>query len=91
MADEFRIEFAITRRREGEADFIEVGFGSSGTWSDVGQAAHILLSMVQNQEWETTEGMPEPETLGGASGDVDVCPPHCTCFECAGRVHHHLG
>lgn len=39
-------------------------------------------------------GMPEPETLGGASGDVDVCPPHdpdCTCFECAGRVHHHLG
>lgn len=59
MSD-YRIEFAIQRRREGEDDFAEIGFGSSGTWSSPEQAAHILQSAVQNREWETTDGMPEP-------------------------------
>lgn len=62
MLDEFRIEFTIQRRQDGadDDDFTEIGFGSSGAWSTVDQAGHMLLSAVQNREWETTEGMPEP-------------------------------
>lgn len=58
--DEFRIEFSITRCRDGEDDFTEIGFGSSGAWSDVDQAAHMVVTAVQTREWETNAGMPEP-------------------------------
>jgi hypothetical protein len=58
---QYRIDFTITRRTEGDADFEEIGFGSSGAWSDIDQAAHILQSSVQNREWETSEGMPDPD------------------------------
>jgi hypothetical protein len=58
---EYRIDYTITRRTDGEEDFTEVGFGSSGAWSSVDQAAHMLESAVANREWETTEGMPEPQ------------------------------
>lgn len=57
---EYRIEFQVQRRRAGESDFTEVGFGSSGGWSSPEQAAHILQSGVEHREWETTAGMPEP-------------------------------
>lgn len=60
MATEFRIEYTITRRRDGEEDFTEIGFGSSGTWSDVDQCAHMVDSAVQNLAWETEPGMPPP-------------------------------
>lgn len=60
MAD-YRIEFTITRREAGEGDFTEVGFGSTGEWESPETAAHILQSMVDNREWETTDGMPEPD------------------------------
>lgn len=63
MSDEYRIEFAIQRRSDGEDDFTEVGFGSSGGWGDVDQAAHIVSSMVQNREWETEAGQPEPSSV----------------------------
>jgi hypothetical protein len=58
--DEFRIDYTITRRRAGEADFTEIGFGSSGTWSDVDQAVHIVSSEVQSRSWETSSDMPDP-------------------------------
>lgn len=63
--DEFRIEFSITRRRasQDEDDFTEIGFGSSGAWSTIDQCAHMVISAVQNKEWETTEGMPDPEEV----------------------------
>lgn len=57
---EYRIDFTITRREDGADDFTEIGFGSSGTWGTPDQAAHILESTVQNREWETSDGMPEP-------------------------------
>lgn len=57
---EYRIEFAITRREDGEADFTEIGFGSTAAESSVDQAAHMLQSAVQNREWETSLGMPDP-------------------------------
>lgn len=63
--DEFRIEFTITRRRagQGEDDFTEVGFGSSGAWNDLRQCAHMIASAIDNREWETSPGMPDPEEL----------------------------
>ena len=60
---EYRIEFQIQRREPGDEDFTEVGFGSSGAWGSVGQAAHILESMVDHREWETTDGMPDPGSV----------------------------
>jgi hypothetical protein len=50
---EYRIEFSIHRRDDGAEDFAEIGFGSSGAWSDVDQAAYEVGSAVQNREWET--------------------------------------
>ncbi len=57
---EYRIEYTITRRRDDEDDFTEVGFGSSGAWSDPEQCAHILTSDIQNKRWETEPGHPDP-------------------------------
>jgi hypothetical protein len=56
---EYRIDFSVQRRTDG-GDWEEVGFGSSGAWGGVDQAAHMVNSAVQNREWETTDGMPEP-------------------------------
>lgn len=58
---EYRIEFSVQRRADGEDDFTEIGFGSSGACGGVDQAAYAIESMVQNREWETRPGMPEPE------------------------------
>lgn len=58
---EYRIEYTITMRRDGEDDFEEIGFGSSGAWATVDQAAHMLESAVEHREWETSEGMPDPD------------------------------
>lgn len=57
---DYRIDFTVTRRGDGEPDFTEVGFGSSGTWGSPEQAAHMLQSAVEHREWETTDGMPDP-------------------------------
>jgi hypothetical protein len=58
---DYRIEFSVQRCDDnGSGDFTEIGFGSSGTWSDVEQAAHIVESMVVHREWETGPGMPDP-------------------------------
>lgn len=60
---EYHIEFQLQRAGAGEEDFEEIGFGSTGGWSDVDQAAHILISMIQNREWETENGMPDPDSI----------------------------
>lgn len=60
---EYRIEYAIQRRLPGEDDFTEIGFGSSGAWHSVRQCAHMVQSDVDNEGWETTAGMPDPETV----------------------------
>ena len=49
---EYRIDFTITRRRPGEDDFTEVGFGSSGAWPSLDEAGHIAYSAIQNDDWE---------------------------------------
>ena len=60
---EYRVEFSITRRLPGEDDFTEVGFGSSGAWGTVAQASHIAASAIEAREWETADGMPNPDDL----------------------------
>lgn len=63
MTTEYRVEFSITRRRDDENDFTEVGFGSSGAWGSIGQASHMAASAIDRYEWETTPGMPDPEDV----------------------------
>ena len=62
---EYRIEYTIQRMDEevGEADFTDVGFGSSGGWSNVDSALHALASDVGNANWETEKGMPDPDEI----------------------------
>lgn len=57
---EYRIEFSIQRQTDQDEDFVEVGFGSSGTWGDVDTCAHMVESAVVNADWETEKGMPDP-------------------------------
>jgi hypothetical protein len=62
MTTEYRIEFSI-QRGNGNGDFAEIGFGSSGTWEDLDTAAHMVNSVVQNQDWETGPDMPDPASI----------------------------
>lgn len=60
---EYRIEYSIQRRNEDEDDFTEVGFGSSGAWGSVAQCAHMLSADIDHRTWETSDGMPDPDSL----------------------------
>lgn len=55
----YRIEFTI-QRDEGDDDWTEIGFGSSGGWSTIAAALYEVDSAIQNQLWETEPGMPDP-------------------------------
>ena len=63
---EYRIDFTITGRGPDDEDFQEIGYGSSGAWSTVDQAAHMVESAIRNREWETAPGMPDPLEAGDA-------------------------
>ena len=63
---EFRIEYSIKRSEDGE-DFTEIGFGSSGAWGDVDSAVHAVTSYIQNRQWETGPGMPDPDEVDAES------------------------
>lgn len=60
---EFRIEFSIQRAETEDDDFTEVGFGTSSAWGTVDQALYDIESAIQNREWETEPGQPEPEEV----------------------------
>lgn len=60
---DYRIEYSIQRRRHGEDDFTEIGFGSSASWNSPTQAAHMLTSDVEHGQWETAPGMPDPDEV----------------------------
>ncbi|MFI2663235.1 hypothetical protein [Micromonospora carbonacea] len=60
MTAEYRINYTIERRLPEEADFTEIGFGSSGTWSDVDAALYSAQSDIENRQWETEPGQPDP-------------------------------
>lgn len=67
---EYRIEFSI-QRGDGDGDFAEIGFGSSGAWDAIDDALYALQSVVQNRQWETQAGMPDPRSV---DEDPDDCP-----------------
>ena len=60
---EYRIEYAIQRSEDGEEDFTEIGFGSSGAWQDIDAASYAMESDIQNRRWETKPGQPDPEEV----------------------------
>lgn len=62
---EYRVEYTIQRRQDGEDDFTDIGFGSSGGWGSLDQAMHMASSAVECYEWETEPGMPDPEQIRG--------------------------
>jgi hypothetical protein len=66
---EYRIEYQIQRRRPENEDFTEIGFGSSDGWGNVDAALYAMSSDVENRQWETRPGMPEPGSIG--KGDDD--------------------
>lgn len=65
MNDEtdYRIEYTIQRRKPGEDDFTDIGFGSSSGWGTPDQAVHMVASEVQNYGWDTEVGMPGPREI----------------------------
>lgn len=60
---EYRIEYQIQRRRPEDEDFTDIGFGSSGGWGDVDAALYAMSSDVDNYQWETESGMPDPQDV----------------------------
>jgi hypothetical protein len=62
--DYFRITYSIERRQTGEkGDFVEIGFGSTGAHSTVDAALYQAQTDIQNRQWETSDGMPEPDEV----------------------------
>lgn len=59
----YRIEFTIQRADEWGAEFVDIGFGSSGDAADVDSAVYGVTSLVQNRIWETEPGMPDPSEV----------------------------
>lgn len=60
---DYRVEYSIQRQRPGESDFTEIGFGSSGAWSDLDGCVHMIGAALQNGEWETEAGQPDPDDV----------------------------
>jgi hypothetical protein len=60
---EYRIDFTITMRGPDDDDFKEIGFGSSGAWNSIGAAEYEVGSIIDNRQWETQPGMPDPESV----------------------------
>ncbi|MDG4791960.1 hypothetical protein O7626_39800 [Micromonospora sp. WMMD1102] len=61
---EYRITYTIERRERGASDFTEIGFGSSHATGTVDAAAYDVESQIQNRQWETGDGMPDPLEVG---------------------------
>jgi hypothetical protein len=57
---EYRIEYAIQRCDSFGEEFVEIGFGSSGSCSDLDGCTFSIESQVNNGIWETEKGQPDP-------------------------------
>jgi hypothetical protein len=50
MTTEYRIEFTIQRREDGDDDFEDIGFGSSGAWDTPDRVrAHALVRRAEQR------------------------------------------
>ena len=94
---EFRIEYTIQRMDEGDEDFVDIGFGSSGGWSTINAASYAVESDIQNRSWETEPHMPDPEDAEGddvqslESADPVRCPKCGGLDGAHGSVHTRYG
>lgn len=61
--DYFRIDYTISRCRPGEDGYTEIGFGGTGGEGTVEDALYFVQSVIQNRQWETSPGMPDPEEV----------------------------
>jgi hypothetical protein len=61
---EYEIVFQLRRSEDfGTDDGVEIGFGASGSWSSPDAAAYAVNALVQNGQWETEPGMPDPAEI----------------------------
>lgn len=62
---EYEITYSLRRKRatDDNDDPVEIGFGATGLWSTPGMCAHMLMSAVQNGEWETEQHMPPADEV----------------------------
>ena len=58
---EYEIAYSLRRRKPGDDDYAEIGFGSSGGWNSLNACAYAVESDIQNYCWETERGMPDPD------------------------------
>jgi hypothetical protein len=57
----YRIEYSIQRADSWDDEFVEIGFGSSGSARDLNTCAYAIESDVTNGQWETSGDMPDPK------------------------------
>lgn len=60
---EYRIEYSIQRAADDSEEFVEIGFGSSGSCDDLDAAVFAIESYVGNGQWETSGDMPDPDAV----------------------------
>lgn len=49
---EYRIDFSILAREEGEEDFTEIGSGSTCSAGRIDSCAFDVMAQIQNGEWD---------------------------------------
>ena len=59
---QYEITFSISRGADLD-DMTEIGFGASGAWGTPEDALHWIASQIQNYEWETEPGQPDPDDV----------------------------
>lgn len=65
---DYEIVYQLRRRRPGEEDYSEIGFGATAGWDSPEQCADMVLADVQNYQWETEDGQPDPDTIRAELG-----------------------
>lgn len=70
---EYEITYSLRRKRAtDDEDPVEIGFGATGLWSTPSMCAHMLMSAVQNGEWETEQHMPPADEVMAELEAYDV-------------------
>ena len=59
----YEIEYTLRRYAGGSEEPEEIGFGASGRCADIDAALYAIQSDIQNDQWETEPGMPDPDEI----------------------------
>jgi len=65
----YRIEFSIQRAEDDGGDYEEIGFGTSFSHAIIDAALYDVDSIIQNDMWETSGDMPEPQGVRAEEGN----------------------